>query len=65
MVTKTELPVQVFRENLADHLERVAYTAERFIVTRSGKPRAALISLEDLAKLEAVEAKSKSAKRRK
>jgi prevent-host-death family protein len=62
VVTKTVLPVQVFRDLLSDHLERVAYKNERFVVTRNGKPRAALVSLEDLAKLEQLEAKAKPTK---
>lgn len=48
----TELPVQDFRENLSDHLDRAAFKGERFVVTRNGKPRAALVSIEDLQRLE-------------
>ncbi len=64
MPTRTELPAQVFRDNLAEHLERVAYRGERFIITRNGRPRAALVSLEDLAQLEAAQAKPAPSKRR-
>lgn len=63
MATKTEVPVQQFRELLADCVERTAFKSERFVVTKNGKPRAALVSLEDLAKLEAIEVRA--AKRRK
>lgn len=48
----TQLPVQAFRQNLADHVERAAFTGERFVVTRNGKPRAALVSIDDLRRLE-------------
>lgn len=61
---KTELPVQAFRENLSDHLERAAFTGERFVVTRNGKPRAALVSIDDLQRLEQLDAAPKAAKRR-
>lgn len=64
MVSKIELPVQAFRENLADHLERAAYRGERFVVTRNGKPRAALVSIDDLRRLEALDTGKKPAKRR-
>ena len=60
----TELPVQVFRDQLADHLERVVHRGERFIVTRNNKARAALVSLEDLARLEQLDLGAKPAKRR-
>jgi len=59
----TELAVQDFRENLADHLERAAFKGERFVVTRNGKPRAALVSIEDLQRLEELD-RAKASKRR-
>ena len=59
----TELPVQDFRENLSDHLDRAAFKGERFVVTRNGKPRAALVSIEDLRRLEELD-KVKPAPRR-
>ena len=43
------------RNNLADALNRVIYGGERVILERRGKPSAAIVSLEDLALLEAVE----------
>jgi prevent-host-death family protein len=63
-MARTELAVQDFRENLADHLERAAFKGERFVVTRNGKPRAALVSIEDLERLEQLDRDSKPAKRR-
>jgi prevent-host-death family protein len=44
------------REFLADLITEVAYKGERVILTRHGKPVAAIISAEDLERLEAVEA---------
>jgi prevent-host-death family protein len=54
----TPLPVQDFREQLASVVDR-ALKGERFIVTSHGRPRAALVSLEDLAKLEQQETRPK------
>ena len=49
------LAIAKIRSNLADALNRVVYGGERVILERRGKPIAAIISLEDLALLEAVE----------
>jgi len=43
------------RNNLADCLNQVAYQGERVILERRGKGVAALVSMEDLALLEAIE----------
>ena len=43
------------RNNLADALNRVIYTGERVVLERRGKPAAAIVSLEDLALIEAIE----------
>ncbi len=43
------------RKQFADIINRVAYAKETFIVTRRGKPIAALISIEDLKLLEELE----------
>ncbi|MBL9077001.1 MAG: type II toxin-antitoxin system Phd/YefM family antitoxin [Planctomycetes bacterium] len=52
MAKATSLPVQVFRDKFAENLERVTFGGERLVVTKNGKPRAAMVSLEDLARLE-------------
>lgn len=44
------------REFLADIVTEVAYKGERVILTRHGKPVAAIISAEDLERLEALDA---------
>lgn len=64
MAKPTTLPVHDFRKQLADAVERAAFQGERFIVTSYDRPRAALISAADLAKLEAFEAEARLAKRR-
>lgn len=43
------------RNKLADCLNRVAYQGERIVLERRGKGVAALVSMEDLALLEAIE----------
>lgn len=43
------------RESFAEILNRVAYQGERVVMHRRGKPVAALVPLEDLATLEALE----------
>ncbi|HRP07793.1 MAG TPA: type II toxin-antitoxin system Phd/YefM family antitoxin [Gemmatimonadales bacterium] len=40
------------REFLADLVVEVAYRGERVVLTRHGKPVAALVSVEDLEELE-------------
>jgi prevent-host-death family protein len=43
------------RDNFSDLLNRVAFGQERILVTRHGKGLAALISVDDLEQLEALE----------
>ena len=49
------LGIAEIRNNMADALNRVAYQGERVILERRGKGVAALVSMEDLAVLEAIE----------
>ena len=44
-----------FRNDMADALNRVAYSGDRVILERRGKPVAALVSVEDLELLETLE----------
>lgn len=55
MSTTHAIPVAELRSTLGDAVARVAYTGERTIITRHGKPAAALVSAADLARLEALE----------
>lgn len=61
MVTTT---VSDARNNLPDLLNRVGYGQERILLERHGKPVAAIISPEDLKRLEAIEDAIDSAKLR-
>jgi len=47
-----EIPVTQARAELADLINRVVYGGERVVVTRHGKPIAALVSAADLRRLE-------------
>ena len=49
------LGIAEIRSNMADALNRVIYAGERVVLERRGKPAAAIVSLEDLALLAAVE----------
>ncbi|MFH8341831.1 type II toxin-antitoxin system Phd/YefM family antitoxin [Streptomyces sp. AM6-12] len=51
-----EIPVTQARAELADLINRVVYGGERVVVTRHGKPLAALVSAADLERLEALDA---------
>ena len=43
-----------FRREIAEYLDRVKYRGERIVVHRRGREAAAIVSLEDLARLEAL-----------
>jgi len=49
------LTASAVRDTLGDTLNRVAYRGERIILERHGKAVAALVSVEDLSLLEALE----------
>ena len=51
----TRLAASAVRESLGDTLNRVAYRGERIILERHGKAVAALVPVEDLSRLEALE----------
>ena len=51
----TRLPASQVRDHFAEVLNRVAYGRDRVILERRGKDLAALVSLEDLKLLEALE----------
>ena len=46
------LSVADAKKHLSELMSRVAYNQERFLIERHGKPMAALVSAEDLARLE-------------
>ncbi|WP_212999130.1 type II toxin-antitoxin system Phd/YefM family antitoxin [Winogradskya consettensis] len=51
-----KVPVTQARAAFADLINRAVYASERIVITRHGKPIAALISAEDLARLEELDA---------
>ncbi|MDT0414995.1 type II toxin-antitoxin system Phd/YefM family antitoxin [Streptomyces sp. DSM 41982] len=51
-----EIPVTRARAELADLINRVVYGEERVVVTRHGKPLAALVPAADLDRLAALDA---------
>ena len=44
----TQIGIKDIRDNLADALNRVAYSGERIVLARRGKGVARLVSMEDL-----------------
>ncbi len=47
MADPIEIPASEVRERISDVLSRVAYGRERVIISRNGKPVAALISIDE------------------
>lgn len=43
------------RESFAEYVSKVAFTGRRIVVKRHGRPRAAIVSIEDLELLRALE----------
>jgi prevent-host-death family protein len=56
-----EIPVTQARAELADLINRVVYGGERVVVTRHGKPLVALVSADDLRRLEELREREESA----
>lgn len=46
------------RDRLTEIVDRARYQGQRTVITRNGKATAAVVSLEDLAKLERIEAEA-------
>jgi len=53
----TNLNITQAREHLSDLADRVAFKGERLCVKRNGKPVFAMVSVEDMNLLEAIEEK--------
>jgi prevent-host-death family protein len=51
----TEIDRYLVRKNFSELLARIAYTGDRLVVQRRGRPMAALISIRDLHRLEELE----------
>ena len=52
IVMTREVPVTQARADLAELVSRVGYSGERILLTRHGKPLAALVPIDDLEALE-------------
>lgn len=46
------------RKNMSEYLNKTAFGNERYVIHRSGKPQAALVSMDDLELLLAIEART-------
>jgi prevent-host-death family protein len=55
MVFKRQVTSTEARKNLSDLIGSAAYASERTVITRKGKPMAAIVSIEDLEAMEALE----------
>lgn len=51
----TTISISEMKDTLSEILNRVAYGRERIVVTSRGKPKAAVISIDDLELLEELE----------
>ena len=49
------LSISKARQHLSDYADRVAFKGERLCVKRNGKPAFAMVSVEDMKLLEAIE----------
>ena len=55
MMSDNQIPASEARKNFSDILNRVSVRGDRVVMERHGKTVAAMISMEDLALLEALE----------
>lgn len=56
-----EIAASDTREHISEVISRVAYGHERVIVTRNGKPQAAIVSIQDLEQLKLLDRKAATA----
>ena len=61
MSADQEIPVTQARAAFADLVNRVGYGGERIVVTRHGRPLAALVSAADLERLRRLDAEEEAA----
>jgi len=54
-MTTGKVSVAQARSNFSDLLAQVELLGRRYVIARRGRPKAALVSVEDLARLEAME----------
>jgi prevent-host-death family protein len=51
-MTETHVSIGRIKRDISDLVNRVAYGGERIVLTSRGKPKAALVSMEDYERLE-------------
>jgi len=51
-MTETHVSIGQVKRDISDLVNRVAYRGERIVLTSRGKPKAALVSMEDYQRLE-------------
>ena len=61
MSDDTQVSIGQVKRDISDLVNRVAYARERIVLTSRGKPKAALVSMEDYARLEAMQGKEPDA----
>jgi prevent-host-death family protein len=52
MAEATHVSIGQVKRDISDMVNRVAYAHERIVLTSRGKPKAALVSMEDYARLQ-------------
>jgi len=55
----TRIPASQVRQEFSDMLNRAAYGRERIVMSRRGKPVAAIVSVDDLHLLETCEGRAR------
>lgn len=51
-MTETHVSIGQVKRDISDLVNRVAYRGERIVLTSRGKPKAAIVSMEDYQRLE-------------
>ena len=51
-MTETHISIGQVKRDISDLVNRVAYRGERIVLTSRGKPKAAIVSMEDYHRLE-------------
>lgn len=62
-MTTGKVSVAEARSNFSDLLAQVELLGRRYVIARRGRPKAALVSVEDLARLEAMEGAGSASRR--
>ena len=57
-MTQTHVSIGRVKRDISDLVNRVAYGGERIVLTSRGKPKAAIVSIEDYERLEEARAKA-------